>query len=117
MANILGKLMSYLGLDAGVAFIVAIVGLSLFASIGGFYVKGRFDGYAIAQAEMVQEMQRQSKVNQEAQAKLRAELDAMAVANEALDQEMEKLREEADRDPGAARCGIGPNSVQRLNRL
>lgn len=93
-------------------------GIISVALLSGYsYYQGRQDGWASAQLAVQREMERQIKVNNEVQARFQKEVNDLLAENERLDLEMEKLREEADNDPGASNCGIGPNSVQRLNRI
>jgi cell division protein FtsB len=117
MASILAKLLALVGLKLNTVYI-ALAALGVFAGTLWFtYYQGRQDGYAVAQRAAQKELERQIAVNQEIQTRFSAELDKLAAENDELDQEMEKLREEADRDPGAAKCGIGPDSVRRLNGI
>ena len=88
------------------------------AVLAGFsYYQGRQDGWASAQLAVQREIQRQINVNNRVQAEFEKKISDLLDQNEALDLEMEKLREEADNDPGASDCGLGAGSVQRLNRI
>jgi hypothetical protein len=117
MENILSKLLGLLGIKLNTVYIV-LAGLAVAVGVlWGAYYQGRQDGYAIAKLEGEAEIARQIDINTEMQKKLRAELDQLARENEALDNKMEKLREEADNDPAAASGGIGIDSVRRLNRI
>lgn len=117
MASILAKILALVGLKPNTVYI-ALGALAVLAGSFWFtYYQGRQDGYAIAQLEVQKEVERQIKINNEMQDKFREELDKLAAENDALDEQMEKLREEANSDPGAARCGVGSDSVRRLNRI
>ena len=117
MASILSKILALVGLKLNTIYIV-LAGLAVAMGVlWGAYYQGRQDGWAIAEAKAKAELERQIKINNDMQADFRVKLDKLAEENELLDNEMEKLREEADRDPGAASGGIGIDSVQRLNRI
>ena len=92
-----------------------IVAVTILA--GYSYYQGRQDGWASAQLAVQREINRQIQVQTEVQKRYQKEISDLLDKNEALDLEMEKLREEADNDPGASDCGISPGGVQRLNRI
>lgn len=80
-------------------------------------VQGRAEIRAEWEAARQAEADRVAKAVAEAQAEAQKTIDALEKREEDLNAELEKARAEADNDPAANECGLGADSVQRLQRL
>lgn len=78
---------------------------------GRIEVQKRWDAAVIAEKERV------AKAVEEALAEAAKTIADLEKKEEELNAELEKARAEADNDPAANDCGLGADSVQRLNRL
>jgi hypothetical protein len=123
-------LASLLGGKTWLAWVV-VAGVSL-GALGGAVAYIDHNGYARAEAEGVikyqkreleldtqrfKEIDRQATVNSEAKAKEAEKWAQEHARADALEALIVDLQNQADNDPNANNCGIGPDSVDRLNRI
>lgn len=99
--------------------------LALLGGLWGAYAWIRadayHDGFAAAEAVCVEQKAEQAEANRNAATRAFKQLESAAVKLHELDKELadaqEKLDAAANADPDANACGIGVDSVRRLNAV
>lgn len=98
--------------------LAVVVGLGL--SHGGAYFKGRSNGVAATDIKWERVIAKDradfEKRQREAEEAANSEINKLLNEKEADDLLITELRAQALADPGAANCGIGIDSLRRLNR-
>jgi hypothetical protein len=110
----IAALLAALGSQASRYAVFASVGLTL---IGGAYLKGRADYKEVCRNAAAAETVRQVAINRAAFEAANETTNALNAQIETLSAELQKVQDEADKDPRAADCGVGADSVRRLNRI
>ena len=99
--------------------------LAIVAGIWGYGLVQYNKGHAKAKAEATlevakeraSELSRQTKANSEAQQAAQRTISQLQNERDNLEALLKENAVEASRDAGANSCGIGPDSVRRLNRV
>lgn len=91
------------------------------ALFAGTYLKGRWDASASCNARwqetIAAERLEQINDNAEAQKAARERIAEINARNKQLEDTIDVLNREAEADPRADECGLGADSMRRLNRV
>ncbi|OWZ90488.1 hypothetical protein B9J07_28290 [Sinorhizobium sp. LM21] len=98
------------------AAVVAAVGVSIYA-YNAVYERGYEAMRAVHEKALADQAAANNVVIAAAEKGLREDVALIILEKEKLEDEVARLSREAAQDPGAAECGIGSGSVQRLNSV
>lgn len=105
---------------------VRLVSICLVAVFLGYtawflYRNGYNNGYEDCRAEMATKMKQMREANEKAissaQVRLFSKIDSLQTENTRLSDEITKIDKASKIDPNANNCGIGINSVRRINSV
>ena len=105
---------------AAVAFYIicaVILGLALYALYDAVYERGYEAAKTVAEAQMKIVQQRNDEAIAETRKVMTNSVNYYVTEKEKLNDELARLKEEAAADPDRDKCGLGANSVRRLNAI
>lgn len=81
------------------------------------YIKGRADYKEVCEAKAAAEYRRQVKANELARQMAETVIENLERAAGDLTTKIQEVQDAADKDPTATSCGIGADSVQRIDKI
>jgi hypothetical protein len=85
--------------------------------VSGAYFKGRSDYKAVCIAQAVAERAKQVNANLAATKFTNDRIESLHAMVDTLQSELQKVQDEADKDPAADSNGISADSVRRIDRI
>lgn len=97
--------------------VVVVLGITAWQINDRAYNRGFAEAERQWELRVEQELERQRDANKEALRIAREEITRLQEAKEVRDATIERLIQEGQQDPDAARPALGPGSVRRLNSV
>lgn len=93
------------------------MGIASIVMLALSYVKGRGDAWHAAELQAYKQWQARVEAVEKLNKDYQVEILEMLADNQALQEKVDQLNDEASKDPGANNKSLGVNSVRRLNKI